>query len=217
MTQVRNEVLEPALKAVIAELDQMANEPVAAAELTNVKNYIAGMYLLRLETQDGVANQLNTMKTLGLPNDYLETYVTRVRSVEPDQIQAAAKKYIAPEQAAIVVVGDASKIGEVRRNRRDRRRLVENRRGAEEVWRREGRQTAVATASSSPEAARRGTGHRRPRRGPRRRRPEARRGRLGPAAEMFGALLPPGVAYFESRYPPGLLAYFESRKPPLLA
>ena len=83
VTQVRNDVLEPALKAVIAELDQMATQPVAAAELTNIKNYIAGLYLLRLETQDGLANQLNTMETLGLPKDYLETYVTRVRSVEP--------------------------------------------------------------------------------------------------------------------------------------
>jgi predicted Zn-dependent peptidase len=32
--------------------------------------------------------------------------------VEPDQIQAAAKKYISSGQAAIVVVGDASKIGD---------------------------------------------------------------------------------------------------------
>jgi predicted Zn-dependent peptidase len=39
--------------------------------------------------------------------------VTRVRSVEPQQIQAVSKKYIAPDQAAIVVVGDASKIGDV--------------------------------------------------------------------------------------------------------
>jgi zinc protease len=113
VTQVRNDVLEPALKAVIAELEQMAKEPVQGAELTNTKNYIAGLYLLRLETQDGVANQLNTIKTLGLPNDYLETYVTRVRSVEPGQIQAAAKKYVAPDQATVVIVGDSSKIGEV--------------------------------------------------------------------------------------------------------
>jgi zinc protease len=112
VTQVRNEVLEPALKAVIAELDGMAKAPVETAELTNIKNYIAGLYLLRLETQDGVANQLNTMQTLGLPKDYLETYVAKVRSVEPPQIQAAAKKYIAPEKATIVIVGDASKIGE---------------------------------------------------------------------------------------------------------
>jgi zinc protease len=113
VTQVRNDVLEPAMKAVIAELDRMASTPVGSDELTNIKNYIAGLYLLRLETQEGVINQLNNMKTLGLPNNYLETYVTRVRSVEPGQIQSAAKKYIAPDQAAVVVVGDASKIGDV--------------------------------------------------------------------------------------------------------
>ena len=113
VTQVRNDVLEPAMKAVLAELEQMGSTPVPAAELTSVKNFMAGMYLLGLETQEGVINQLSNMKTLGLPNNYLETYVTRVRSVEPQQIQAVAKKYIVPDQASIVVVGDASKIGEI--------------------------------------------------------------------------------------------------------
>ncbi len=112
VTEVRNEVFEPALKAVIAELDQMAKTPVSAEELTNTKNFLAGLYLMGLETQGGLASQLNSMKALGLPNDYLETYTTRMRSVEPDQILAVARKYIAPEQAAVVVVGDASKIGD---------------------------------------------------------------------------------------------------------
>jgi|SRR5579883_1901650 len=112
VTQVRNEVVEPALKAVLDELGRMASTPVAADELTGVKNYMSGLYLLRLETQEGVIGQLTTIKALGLPDSYLETYVTRVRSVEPQQIQAAAKKYIAPEEAAIVVVGDAAKIGD---------------------------------------------------------------------------------------------------------
>jgi zinc protease len=112
VTQVRNEVVEPALKAVLAELDQMAASPVPAEELSNIKNFIAGQYLLSLETQDGLASQLSNMKVLGLPNDYLETYTTRVRSVEPDQVLSAAKKYMAPGQAAVVVVGDASKIGD---------------------------------------------------------------------------------------------------------
>jgi len=112
VTEVRNEVVGPALKAVIAELDQMASAPVTSTELSSIKNFVSGLYLLRLETQDGVANQLNAMNTLGLPKDYLETYTTRVRSVEPDQILAVAKKYMAPGQAAIVVVGDAAKIGE---------------------------------------------------------------------------------------------------------
>lgn len=112
VTEVRNEVIEPAMKDVLDELNRMSTEPVGAAELTNTKNYLAGLYLLRLETQAGLAAQLSNMKALGLPNDYLETYTTRVRSVEPGQILAAAKKYMAPGDAAIVVVGDASKIAD---------------------------------------------------------------------------------------------------------
>jgi zinc protease len=112
VTEVRNEVIEPALKEVLEEADRMGNQPVTHEELANIKNYMSGLYLLRLETQEGLANQLSSMKTLGLPENYLETYVTHVRSVEPDQIQSAAKKYMSSAQAAIVVVGDASKIGE---------------------------------------------------------------------------------------------------------
>jgi len=47
---------------------------------------------------------------MGLPEDYLEMFTTRVRSVDADQIQAAARKYLTPEKATIVVVGDASVI-----------------------------------------------------------------------------------------------------------
>ena len=111
VTQVRNEVLEPALTAVQAELDAMVKQPVAAAELTDVKNYLSGVFVIGLETQGGLANQLVTLKLLGLPDNYLEMYTTRVRSVEPQEIQSAAAKYLAPQDAAVVVVGDASQIG----------------------------------------------------------------------------------------------------------
>jgi zinc protease len=113
VTEVRNEVLEPALKAVLAELDGMAAAPAPADELHGIQNRIAGLYLLRLETQEGVITQLNNMNTLGLPNSFLETYVERVRAVEPAHIQAAAGRYMGPADDTIVVVGDASKIGEV--------------------------------------------------------------------------------------------------------
>jgi predicted Zn-dependent peptidase len=85
---------------------------VDAKELTDTQNYMSGLYLLRLETQEGVANQLNAMKTLGLPNTYLETYVQRVRAVTAQNILEAAKKYLSPSEAAVVVVGDNAKIGD---------------------------------------------------------------------------------------------------------
>ncbi len=111
VTQVRNEVLEPALQAVRAELETLAQQPVPAAELADVKNYLSGIFVMGLETQSGLANQLATMKLLGLPDNYLETYTAKVRAVQPAAIQSAAAKYLAPQEAGIVVVGDASQIG----------------------------------------------------------------------------------------------------------
>ncbi|MGH9721171.1 MAG: M16 family metallopeptidase [Bryobacteraceae bacterium] len=110
--QVRNEVAGDALNGMLAEMKKMGDEAVSGEELTAVKNNLSGIFVMRLERQEGLAAQLANIKTMGLPNDYLETYTTRVRSTEPDQIQKAAKKYIAPDQATIVVVGDQTKIGE---------------------------------------------------------------------------------------------------------
>jgi zinc protease len=112
VTQVRNEVLEPALKSLLEQLDRMGAERVAAAELSSAKNLIGGMYLVRFETQEGLATNVTNMDTLGLPNQFLEQANRNVRNVEPDQLQAAGKKYIGGGDSTIVVVGDAAKIGE---------------------------------------------------------------------------------------------------------
>jgi predicted Zn-dependent peptidase len=110
VTQVRNDVIAPAVDAVLGHMTDMGKTPVTATELSNAKNYISGVFVISLETQSGVADQVDLMKSMDLPSDYLEMFTTRVRSVEPDQIQAAARKYLAPDKATIVVVGDASKI-----------------------------------------------------------------------------------------------------------
>ena len=112
VTQVRNEVVGEALEAVLGHMKQLTTEPVTKEELTDAKNSVNGFYLLRLEPQSGLANQLVGIKVMNLPKDYLETYTTKVNSVEPEQIQTAAKKYMEPGNSVIVVVGDASKIAE---------------------------------------------------------------------------------------------------------
>jgi zinc protease len=110
VTQVRNEVAADALQAVMEHLDRMATSPVEKLELTEAKGEANGHFLLRLEPQAGLADQLVTMKVQGLPKDFLETYTTRINSVEPEQIQAAARKYLATGDDALVVVGDAEKL-----------------------------------------------------------------------------------------------------------
>ena len=110
VTQVRNEVAADALQGILDHLDRMAKEPVERQELTDAKSYANGVFLLGMEPQRGLADKLVQIKVMNLPKNYLETYTTKINSVEPDQIEAAAKKYMATGNDTIVVVGDASEI-----------------------------------------------------------------------------------------------------------
>jgi zinc protease len=110
VTQVRNEVVSDALQGILDHLDRMANEPVERQELSDAKSYANGVFLLGMEPQRGLADKLVQIKVMNLPKNYLETYTTKINSVEPDQIESAAKKYMATGSDTIVVVGDAAAI-----------------------------------------------------------------------------------------------------------
>ncbi|MEO8663769.1 MAG: pitrilysin family protein, partial [Bryobacteraceae bacterium] len=110
VTQVRNEVVEPAMTELLKEMDDMGKARTSAEELSATKNYLNGGFVMRMATPAGIAAQLSTIRLLGLSDDYLERYVSRVRNVEPDQVQKAAARFLAPSKTSIVVVGDAAKI-----------------------------------------------------------------------------------------------------------
>jgi zinc protease len=112
VSQVRNEVVDDALDAVLAQLLRIGEEPVSGEELEAAKNYLAGIFAIGLETPSALAGQLLSVRLNNLPKDYLETYVPRLRAVTADQIRAVAAKYLNPEALAIVLVGDAARIGE---------------------------------------------------------------------------------------------------------
>jgi predicted Zn-dependent peptidase len=54
----------------------------------------------------GIYGQLQFLDQYGLPDDYLTSYVRRVRAVTPAKVQEMAVKYIDDTKATIVVVGD---------------------------------------------------------------------------------------------------------------
>jgi hypothetical protein len=68
------------------------------------------VFPLRLETQEGLIDQLVQIKMFGLPDDYLETYRQQVHEVTVEEIQAVAAKYVRPGEAAIVIVGDGAEV-----------------------------------------------------------------------------------------------------------
>lgn len=108
--EVRTPVTGGSLKEFFYELDRIRTEPVSEKEVMDAKSYLTGVFPLRLETQEGLIDQLVQIKMFGLPDDYLETYRQQIQAVTVEEIQAAATKYVRPDEAAIVIVGDGAEV-----------------------------------------------------------------------------------------------------------
>ncbi len=110
VTQVRNQVVGEALAALLQEMERIALEAIPSDELAAARNYLSGGFVIRLETHQALASQLAATRLLGLPVEYLESYIARVRSAEGEAIREAAARYLDPRQAVVVAVGDARRI-----------------------------------------------------------------------------------------------------------
>lgn len=110
--EVRTLVTGDSLKEFFYELERIRNEPVSGKEIADAKSYLTGVFPLRLETQEGLVDQLVQIKMFGLPEDYLEIYRNRIQAVTIPQVQEVARKYVRPDEAAIVIVGDGAQLAD---------------------------------------------------------------------------------------------------------
>ncbi|MFK8102834.1 MAG: insulinase family protein, partial [Saprospiraceae bacterium] len=113
---VRNEVTDSSLVQFMYELNKIRTEKITSEELSLVKNVMAGNFARSLEQPQTIARfALNTFRNK-LPNDYYATYLKKLSMVTADDVLAMAKKYITPQNAHIVVVGNkvdvADKLGQ---------------------------------------------------------------------------------------------------------
>lgn len=108
--EVRTPVTGDSLKEFFYELERIRKEPVSEKEIADAKSYLTGVFPIRLETQEGLIDQLIQIKMFGLPDDHLEKYRDHVSAVTIEEIREVANRYIKPDEAAIVIVGDGRQI-----------------------------------------------------------------------------------------------------------
>jgi predicted Zn-dependent peptidase len=101
-----------ALTEIFREIERLQRETPADTELTPVKNYRAGVFVIANSSPGGVLGQLAFMDLHGLPEDFLTRWVASIRAVTPEQVSEMARQYIRPERMSVVVAGDVAKIGE---------------------------------------------------------------------------------------------------------
>lgn len=109
---VRNEVTGAALGEYFKEYRKLGTELASDEEMSMNKRYVAGSYLITNQLQGAVAATLASNWLVGLPPEFLGSFVPKIQKVTAEQVREMGKKYFAPETQSIVVVGDQKAIAD---------------------------------------------------------------------------------------------------------
>jgi zinc protease len=107
---VQTEVTADALKEMVDLLARIRDAAPQETELHEVRDYLVGVFPLRFETTGGVASAMEPLAVYELADDYWQTYRQHLEAVQADDILAAARDLVMPDQFLMLAVGDASQI-----------------------------------------------------------------------------------------------------------
>ena len=105
-TAVRSDVTDAAVREILLEIERMQAAEVSDAELTLATSYLDGVFPIRFESTNAIANALSSLVSYGLPDDYFDRYRENIRAVTAGDVLRAAREYLHLDQLQIVTVGD---------------------------------------------------------------------------------------------------------------
>ena len=109
---VRNEVTGASLNEIQYELTRLTTTSPTDEELTKAKRYLVGSEAVNLQDRGSLAQTLATLWVAGLQPDEIGARGRRVSATTTADVNAAARKYFAPHQAAIIAVGEEKVVRE---------------------------------------------------------------------------------------------------------
>ncbi|VAW21645.1 Insulinase-like:Peptidase M16, C-terminal precursor [hydrothermal vent metagenome] len=105
--QVRNMVTDSSAVEFIKEIKKFRDSLVSEEDLKNAKAAYIGSFVRNVEKPETVARYALNIKINNLPEDFYETYLTKINAVTVKDIQRVAQKYFSADNARIVIVGKA--------------------------------------------------------------------------------------------------------------
>lgn len=104
-TDVKKEFTQQTLDEVIKEIRVLQTEPVPNDELETAKNYMIGTLVGSLNTPFEVADRQKILLLDGLPVDFYDNYIQRIKAITPMDVIEMANTYLKTEDLCEVVVG----------------------------------------------------------------------------------------------------------------
>jgi zinc protease len=91
-------------------ISDMTKNPVSAEELEVAKKYEVNAFVHRFDSAMAVVNQTLFLKLEGYPDNYLETYLPRIKKVDAARVLAIGKRAIQPGDMVILIVGKKAEL-----------------------------------------------------------------------------------------------------------
>jgi zinc protease len=117
----KSETAIESVEALRGEVARLVNDPVTEAEISLAKESILNAYVFTMDTRQKALSQRVLLEFYGFPPDYFTKYPSLVQQVTAADVQRVAKKYVNPNNLAVLVVGKQSafekplsSLGEVR-------------------------------------------------------------------------------------------------------
>ena len=100
-----------AIETILAEIARIQAAPVEAQELADGVAFLTGVLPLTLETNAGLAGTLLDIEQYHLGLDYIQRYPAIIRSISPEAIQEAARRYLPTDAYILTVAGPEVNLG----------------------------------------------------------------------------------------------------------
>ena len=106
--QTKNDTADEVAQIFFDEFERLGAEPLPEDLLQKRRLFLTGRYARALETSGGFNNIVASLLQQGLGPDEAIQFPDRLGQVDSEAASAAAQKYVDPDKATLVIVGDAS-------------------------------------------------------------------------------------------------------------
>ena len=73
-----------------------------------MRDFLVGVFPLRFETTGGIASAIEPLAVYDLPHDWWQAYRSNLEAVEIEDVHRVARELVRPDDALILLTGDAS-------------------------------------------------------------------------------------------------------------
>jgi zinc protease len=111
-TSVQSDGTAEAIEEALTEIHAIRSDrPPTPEEVEIAKAALTRGYARNFETAEQVARAMAQLQLYALPDDYFDSFTTRVGEVDVEQVREAASAHLDPARLATAVVADAAIVG----------------------------------------------------------------------------------------------------------